>query len=584
MFETIKEFISRYPKHFALLFCVLLVEGLVAATTVLTLVPFADLLLDPDLKAPSKLTQVLLKVISPLGMEPGYWLFGTIFVAANFIKGVLDVATRYSILRIKYALQRSLFADALVAFFQARWEFFGNADQGKLLNTFGRELGNIGDTLGQLATQLARVFQLIIYIAIPMWINASMTMTALGLTFILSAPILLLHKLSYRLGQQNIASGNVLSGAISEAISAARLILGFGRQKTSLERSLRAFDGHVQATIRPQTLDNAMVAFYQPIGMLAAIVSLGFALNQGGQMAELAALLWSLLRALPLMGALMSANVSIRSFLPSYEQLADLRQQAVKLKEVAGSKEFDHLQHGIEFVNINFAYLGRNATLQDLTLSIRKGKMTALVGESGSGKSTISDLVLGLQIPNSGQVLLDGIPLNQWHQNSFRERVGYVPQDPMLFHASVRENLLWSKPDASDDDIWESLRMANAEAFVKELPEKMNTVVGDRGVRLSGGQRQRIALARALLRKPDLLILDEATSALDSESERLIQESIDKLSKATTILIIAHRLSTIAKADYIYVLRAGKVIEDGDYSSLCANTDGALARMLMAQQ
>lgn len=579
-----KEFVKRYPRHFVALFAILVVEGLIAAGAVLAVVPLADFLLDPSLKSPSRLTRALLEFLQPLNIYPSFWLFGLMFVVSNLVKGLLDVGTRYFILRIKYAVQRGLFGDALTTFFKARWEFFGGADQGQLLNTFGRELGNIGDTLGQLATQLARVVQLCIYLAVPMWLNAPMTLTALGLALLLGSPILLLHKLGYRLGQKNIESGNILTGVISETLSAARLILGFGRQKQSLDRSLRAFDGHIHATIRPQALDTAIVAFYQPVGILAAVVALGVALHQGGQVAEMAALLWSLLRALPLLGSLMSANVSISSFLPSYEQLASLRNQAKQVEELEGEKPFVQLERGVVLRDLDFTYPGRQQTLQGINLAIRKGQMTALVGESGSGKSTITDLVLGLQIPARGEVLLDGVPLGQWKQNSFRERIGYVPQDPLLFHASIRDNLLWSYPQGSEADLWGALSMANADAFVKQLPQGIDTIVGDRGVRLSGGQRQRIALARALLRKPELLILDEATSALDSESERLIQESIDKVARDTTILIVAHRLSTIAKADYVYVLREGRVVEEGAYADLCLVPDGMLARMIQVQQ
>jgi ABC-type multidrug transport system fused ATPase/permease subunit len=582
--QIFKEFIAKYPWHFSVLLFVLIIEGIVAAISVLAVVPLADFLLDPNLKAPSTLTEVLLKIVRPHGIMPSYWFFGIIFLASIFIKGVLDIATRYIIVHTKYALQRELFSGTLNVFFQARWEFFGNADQGKLLNTFGRELTNISETLGQLASQLARLIQLTIYLGVPLWLNASMTLMALSIAFVIGSPIIFFNKLGYRLGQKNTTSSNELTSSVSEVISAARLILGFGRQVYSLNRCTRAFDGHVQNTIRVQTLDSAIQSLYQPIAVFAAIASLGVALNQGGQMAELTALLWSLLRALPQLGALMSANVSIQSLLPSYEQLTSLNAQAIDLKEVVGTKEFIHLKNGVDLVDVDFTYPGRYATLQSLTLSIRKGEITALVGESGSGKSTVSDLILGLQIPNKGSVLIDGVALDQWRQNSFRERVGYVPQDPLLFHASVRENMHWSSPKASDDDIWAALRMANAEAFVKQLPETINTVVGERGVRLSGGQRQRIALARALLRKPDLLILDEATSSLDSESEKLIQESIENIAQDTTILIIAHRLTTVAKSDYVYVLQNGSVVEQGVYTKLCENENSLLGHMVRAQR
>jgi ABC-type multidrug transport system fused ATPase/permease subunit len=579
-----QEFLARYPRQFAMLFVILVVEGIVAAGAVLAILPLTDFLLDPSLISPSRLTQVFLELLAPLNIHPSFWLFGLLFVASNTIKSVLDVGIRYSILRIKYDVQRGLFEDTLTAFFRARWQYFSGSDQGQLLNTFSKEIANIGDTMGQLATQLARLVQLGIYLAVPMWINVTMTLTAVGLALLLGLPILLLHKVSYRFGQKNTSSSNVLIGATSEVLSAAKLILGFGRQAQSRTRLLTAFNQHVHATLRSQTLESALSSLYQPIGILAAIVALGVGLNQGNNVAEMAALLWSLLRMLPILGQLMAANVTINNFLPSYEQLVSLRDQARQVEEIEGDRLFKNMDMEIELRNLDFSYPGRHQTLQSINLTIRKGRMTALVGESGSGKSTITDLVLGLQIPDRGEVLLDGVPLSLWKQNSFREHVGYVPQDPLLFHASIRDNLLWSYPQASKADLWYACVMANAAVFIKDLPEGIDTIVGDRGVRLSGGQRQRIALARALLRKPELLILDEATSALDSESEQLIQESIDKVAQDTTILIVAHRLSTIAKADYIYVLEQGRVVEEGDYAQLSLKKEGVLARMVHAQQ
>jgi ATP-binding cassette subfamily B protein len=158
-----------------------------------------------------------------------------------------------------------------------------------------------------------------------------------------------------------------------------------------------------------------------------------------------------------------------------------------------------------------------------------------------------------------------------------------VPQDPQLFHDSIRENLLWAQGDCSEEDLWHALTMANAEGFVRALPQGLDTVVGDRGMRMSGGQRQRIALARALLRKPELLILDEATSALDSESEQLIQQAINQLARTTTILVIAHRLSTLARADQVYVLRDGTVAEQGSFDELSQREGGILRGLLHLQ-
>ena len=191
--------------------------------------------------------------------------------------------------------------------------------------------------------------------------------------------------------------------------------------------------------------------------------------------------------------------------------------------------------------------------LGSVTLRIPAGRTTAIVGPSGSGKSTLADLLLGLIVPAEGRVLVDETPLTPELLPAWRDQIGYVPQDSFHFHDTVRANLLWARPEASEAELQEALEVAAA-GFVTRLPQGLDTVLGDRGVRLSGGERQRIALARALLRRPAMLILDEATSSLDSENERRVQDAIERLHGRLTILVITHRLTTVRLADSIHVL------------------------------
>jgi ABC-type multidrug transport system fused ATPase/permease subunit len=259
-----------------------------------------------------------------------------------------------------------------------------------------------------------------------------------------------------------------------------------------------------------------------------------------------------------------------------------LKDRAAELRQKSGSKPFAGLRNQIAVEEVYFAYQERGIVLENINIRIPQGTMIGLVGESGAGKSSLIDVIMGFNEPSRGTVTIDGVPLFDYDINSYRKRIGYVPQDPILFNASIRENLLWAKPDATNDDIDEACRRATAMEFITDLPEGQNTVVGDRGVRLSGGQCQRVALARAILRRPDLLILDEATSSLDTHSERLIQESIDALAKEATLIVIAHRLSTIVNADYIYVLEKGRVVEEGTYEHL-TQLDGRFNKMVELQ-
>ncbi len=581
--KIFQEFLHRYPKYFASLFLLLILEGLIAAGTILAIVPFADFLLDPSLENPSRITLFVLEVFYYIGVPVNFWAFGLFFVGFNMLNGALKAVIRFAILKIKYVILRGLFGHTLGVFFKSRWEFFSGSDKGKLLNTLNKELNIIGDTLGHIATQFAQIIQLIIYLSVPLWLNASMTLIAVLLAILFGLPFLGLKNLSYRLGKENTATANIALGTLSEILQSARIILGFGRQENARLRYLSAFDDHINVTIKSQTLTTAAPAFYAPLGTLGVVIAMGISLQQEVPISELTAVVWSLLSALPILDTLLETNISISNFIPSYEQLITLRNQANELKEVEGNKQFKSLKQEVTLRNVDFSYPSRENIINGVNLSIKRGSMTALVGESGSGKSTIIDLVLGLQIPSAGDVLIDNEPLSNYNQNNFRQKVGYVPQDPILFHSSIRDNLLWSLESSEDYELWNALRMANAEKFVTQLPQGIDTIVGDRGVLLSGGQRQRIALARALLRKPELLILDEATSALDTESEALIQQSIEELVHSMTILVVAHRLSTIRKANQVYVMQNGNIIEEGSFLELRKDSSSVLYSMLQKQ-
>jgi ATP-binding cassette subfamily C protein len=257
--------------------------------------------------------------------------------------------------------------------------------------------------------------------------------------------------------------------------------------------------------------------------------------------------------------------------LPAFQKVKEMEEECNAARENLPETEAGRieLKRGVEFRNVSFHYDSDRAgyAVKDVDFVLPAGTTTAFVGVSGAGKSTLVDLLIGLLTPQKGAVLIDGAPLSE-NLRSWRNSIGYVPQDALLFNASIRKNLLWICPEASEEEMWEALRLAAVDSFVGSLPGGLDTVVGDRGVRLSGGERQRIVLARALLRKPSVLILDEATSSLDSENEKRIQQAVENLQGQMTIVVIAHRISTIRNADRIIVLEQGQIAETGDYVSL----------------
>jgi ATP-binding cassette subfamily B protein len=239
----------------------------------------------------------------------------------------------------------------------------------------------------------------------------------------------------------------------------------------------------------------------------------------------------------------------------------------------------------ISFCHLHFVYAGQDeqsAVFDDFTLEIPAGQRVGLVGRSGSGKTTLTTLLLRLSDLQSGRILIDGQDIAAVTQVSLRQQLGYVPQEPLLFHRSIAENIAYGRPQATEEEIFQAARKANALEFIEALPAGFDTLTGERGVKLSGGQRQRIAIARAILADRPILVLDEATSALDSESEKLIQEALIHLMAGRTSIVIAHRLSTVASLDRIIVLRDGRIVEDGTHERLLS-ARGEYAQLWMRQ-
>ena len=290
-------------------------------------------------------------------------------------------------------------------------------------------------------------------------------------------------------------------------------------------------------------------------------------------------------RLIPMFSTLQGAYHGVVHDLPAYRRVVELELRCREARERAPEvgTALPPLREAVALERVGFDYRdGGKPVLEDVSMRLEAHRTTAVVGVSGAGKSTLADLVIGLLEPDRGRVTIDGAPLDASTLASWKSRIAYVNQDTFLFNASVEENLRAFQPAASRGDL-EAALARSAASFVHDLPDGLDTVLGDRGVRLSGGERQRLALARALLRDPELLVLDEATSALDAESERTVQEAIDALRGQVTILAIAHRFSSIRNADAIHVLEGGRIAESGTWSSLMRRPNGRFRTMVELQ-
>jgi ATP-binding cassette subfamily C protein len=293
------------------------------------------------------------------------------------------------------------------------------------------------------------------------------------------------------------------------------------------------------------------------------------------------------MRVSPRIMALQNHIQLVLANLSAFDVMKRMQDNCDREREYLGARNqvAPSLLHEACFVGVTFRYAGEttDAVLTDLSFTIPARQITALIGPSGSGKSTVADLLMGLLEPDSGTIVVDGLLLDESNRRGWRDHLAYVPQDVFLLHDTIAANFRLSAADASESMMWDALRAANAHAFVERLPERLQTVVGDRGLRLSGGERQRIALARALIRNPQLLILDEATSALDADNQALIANAIGLLRGSMTILTIAHRPSMIAFADWVVALEHGKVVESGRYDELIRHAGSRLTRLVAGE-
>jgi len=574
---------KKYPLLLILNISMLTFVCFIQVASTLLIAPVIDIFINPELKNTSSITQRLFDLFNLLDISVTKINILILFLLINTLLSASIIVTNWLILKTQYAVLKSLAVETFNAFFNARWHFFNTQRYGSIINTLTREIDGIRNAFVSVGYMLSEFIRAVFFIAVPFYISWKIASIAVVLGCFIVFPFMLFNRVSYRLGKGSTVSSNKVMELIHESLGAVKVILGYGNHTKYIRRFNEVFGERCNFEIKSHLLKNALPKIFEPFGWVVIIITMYISSEYFKlTIAEMGIIGYAFLRILPMIGGLTSNKHVIMNLYPSYEQVAYMNRLACENIQKTGGFVFNRIDDAIEYKGVSFSYPGHNPVLNDINITIKKGKVTAIVGESGSGKSTSIDLLIGFYEPDKGVILVDKKPLQELDIYSFRRQIGYVPQDTILFNDTVRNNLLWSNEKATENEILESCKLTNAHEFIANLSSGYDTVVGERGVRLSGGERQRIALARALLRKPELLILDEATSTLDSRSELLIKNAIEKIAHKTTLVVIAHRLSTIVNADSIYVLQKGCIIEQGTSTELF-NNDGNFSHMAQLQ-
>lgn len=576
-------FYKKYPLLFISNILMLTFVCFIQVISTLLIAPVIDVFINPEFKDVGSITQRLFNLFNLFDISVTRINILILFLLFNTILSVSIIVTYWLILKTQYAMVRSLAAEVFNSFFYARWHFFSTQRYGSIQNTLTREIDGVRNAFVAVARMFSEFIRAMFFIAVPIYVSWKITSIAvvLGCFFIL--PFMFFNRASYRFGKGSTVSSNKVMEVIHESLGAAKMILGYGNHTKYMRRFNAVFGERCSFEIKTDVLQNALPKMFEPFGWVVIIVIMYISSEYSKlTIAEMGIIGYAFLRIFPMIGGFTATKHIIMNYYPSYEQVTYMNRQACENIQKTGGFVFNRIDDCIEYKGVSFSYPGHSPVLNDINITIKKDKVTAIVGESGSGKSTLIDLLIGFYEPDKGVILADKKPLQEFDIYSFRQHIGYVPQDTVLFNDTVKNNLLWSNENAIDNEIEEACKLANADEFIINLSSGYNTVVGERGVKLSGGERQRIALARALLRNPEILILDEATSALDSHSELLIKSAIENISNKTTVVVIAHRLSTIAKADWIYVLKEGSLIEQGTFTELL-NKKGKFGYMAQLQ-
>lgn len=493
-----------------------------------------------------------------------------------FFRNLFRYLGAYFLVNYRVGITKDLRTSMYNKFLQLPVSFFTEQRKGDMMSRISNDIGAVeGGIMGALVDLINAPFMIIGTLFTLFALDANLTLFSLIIFPIMG---LIISWVGKSLKKQATAAqeelGNMFS-LVDETLKSSKIIKIFNADvilKNRFNNTTNLWQKFAIAMSRRRELASPMSEFLGSITILLITWFAGINIINGTNNDPVTFLAFIALffQILDPAKKLSNSISSIQGGIASLDRVSEVLDYDLKIEEVESPISISNLKHTIEFKNIGFYYDVDNVILKHFSLSLPKGKTVALVGQSGSGKTTIANLLARFYDVSEGEILIDGINIKELKIKEYRHLLGMVTQESVLFNDSVYNNILMGNPSATKEEVIEAAKIANADTFITQLPDSYNTNIGDDGNKLSGGQKQRLSIARAVLKNPPIMILDEATSALDTESEKFVQDALDKMMKNRTSLIIAHRLSTIQKADWIVVMDRGEIVEQGTHQELMA--------------
>ncbi len=533
------------------------------------------------------LARLIWRGFAVVGAHPGFLALLVLYVLVIGLRTIVERNRSVSVWIVQQNFEDEMRQRLYRAIAGANWLFITRSRLADFTHALTAELSRVAECVSSWNMIAGDLVLGSIYLVVALVLSPPITLMVLMAGMLLAVAMRGKTQRIERHGAELARVTNLLYVATDEHLQSLKTARAYG----AIDRNDAIFSDisrRIAATNVATAREQVAVGGWFEIGAALILVPLLYVSVRIVKVppAELLLLLLMYMRVMPRIQSVHSYYRNFINALPSYHNVVALeaRCRAAAEPPPAAIAPPD-FRHEIRLEDLSFKYNSEaTPALREVSLAIPAGRFTAIVGPSGAGKSTVADLVMGLFPPDAGRIAIDGTPLTPGIARGWRERIGYVAAETALFHLSVRENLLWAHPGASEADLQEALRLAAADDFVRALPRGLDTVLGERGATLSQGERQRIALARAILRRPALLILDEATNSLDYDNEARVLGAIEALRGEVTVLMIAHRLSAIRWADLIYVLEDGRVVESGGWDELNERRDGRFRALCEAHR
>jgi ATP-binding cassette, subfamily B, bacterial MsbA len=471
--------------------------------------------------------------------------------------------------RVSHRLRSQIFNQLL----SVHYTYLEKKDSGELLNLLGTESWKVSRALEMLVNIVISACTLLVFTVLLVLLSWRLMVLVSLLTFLISSIVQRVNRRAKALGQQAVTVNSQLATLMCEGLMGMRTIRAFGREEYEQKRFDRASSQVKKTFWQLELLYGSIDPLHEVLSTFLVIGVLVFALlNDPNGLSAILTFMFMLYRLQPHIKLIDSYRVNLLAADGAVQVVMEFLDRTDKPYTLLGTIPFSGLQKEITFDRVCFQYSSNDRpALKNISVQIPQHKTTALVGPSGAGKSTLINLICRFYHVTSGEIYVDGLPLQSLYLQEWRDRIAIVSQDIHIFSSTIRDNIAYGRLEATEAEIISAAKKAHADEFISQLPSGYDTPVGDRGLRLSGGQRQRLALARAIVRNPDILILDEATNALDTLSEHLIQEALEEFRQDRTVIVIAHRLSTIEQADQILVLDRGEIVEQGTLEQLLQN-------------